>query len=148
MNWPQPSETHTLATLVFRRPVPYERPNSSITGCLDNGGYSPCPQRRKCVYVNYGILERNTVIYEQYIIYECLTRGLITFPSTGCSISTSSVKGSWTDEKSLPRIGSWILWEYSNCILNDLDVEEDEKTLLQPPLSIALMFPDPEAAVI
>jgi hypothetical protein len=33
-NCPLPSFIQTLATLLFLLPVPYDRPNLSITGCL------------------------------------------------------------------------------------------------------------------
>jgi hypothetical protein len=44
-NCPLPSLIHTRATLVFRRPVPYARPNESMTGSFtaltDAGGGGP-----------------------------------------------------------------------------------------------------------
>ena len=74
------------------------------------------------------------------VLQEYLTRGLITSLTVEGSIVSLSVKGSWTEEKNLAGIGSWIIWENSNCIMNDLGEEEEEKTLLQPPLKIALIL--------
>ena len=55
--------------------------------------------------------------------------------------------GSSTVEKNLPSICNWILRDNSKCARGDFGGEEDENTLLHPPLIIALILSHPEAVV-